>query len=450
MNVINVKNLIDEASLKFYHIQVFLCCIVSLSFDGYDLVVYGATIPLLLSQWSMSPAYAGFIASCGFGASVFGAIIGGALGDKWGRKNTIISSVIIFSIGTFACALANGPVWFAIARIGSGIGMGMTLQNEVALVSEYFPRKYRQTAVSTVATGMQIGGIMSALAALWLLVPYGWSSVYYFGSLAIFAVPFLIKYMPEAPWMLVIKNKDHQLRNVLKHLRPEMLVPNDASFVYPKAEEKSSIAKVFADNRALSALLFWLVYFMNVFVIYGTNTWIPKLMMDAGHGFGASLIIYLALFLGAGIASPIIGYLADRFGAKRISLLLYSIAFVSILLLSIPMELYLSVLVVAVAGVCTMGTQNLTHAYIAQYFPPTVKSTMMGWGLALGRAGGLLGPLVGGVLLAMKATLFQSFLAFAIPCLISAVAIALVQEQYGYNTSRVKRSDRPIPIDRVV
>ncbi|MBP2650454.1 MAG: pcaK 1 [Firmicutes bacterium] len=446
MNIVNVKNLIDDGSFKSIHLQVFLCCLVSLSFDGYDLVVYGATIPLLLSAWSMSPAYAGFIASCGFGASVIGAIIGGALGDKWGRKRTIITSVVVFSLGTLACAFANGPDWFAVARICTGIGMGMTLQNEVALISEYFPCKYRQAGVATVATGMQIGGIISALAALWLLVPYGWPSVYYFGSLAIFAVPLLLKYMPEAPWMLVKRNKGQELRKILGQLRPEIKIPDKVTFVYPKAQEKSSITQVFAENRALSALLFWLIYFMNVFVIYGTNTWIPKLMMDAGHGLGASLVIYLALFLGAGLISPLIGHLADTFGAKKISLILYLIAFISILLLSVPMDFYLTLVVVVVAGACTMGTQNLTHAYITQYFPPTVKSTMMGWGLALGRTGGLLGPLVGGVLLSFKATLFQSFFAFAVPCLISALAVVLVQDRYGYNTlvAQKKKNNQPV------
>ena len=436
MNVVNVKKLIDEGSLKPFHLRVFLCCIVSLSFEGYDLVVYGATLPLLMGAWHMTPAYAGFIASFGFGAAVVGAIIGGTLGDKWGRKKTIITSVVIYSIGSFVCALASSPEWFAFFRIFGGIGMGMTLQNEVGLVSEYFPNKVRQTAVSAVATGMQFGGIMSALVAIWLIGPYGWPAAYYFGALPIVLVPVLIKYMPEAPWMLVAKNKIQQLKDALAHLRPDVTVPDDAIFEYPRAKEKSSLAKVFAENRARSAILFWLTYFMNIFVIYGTNTWIPKLMMDSGHGLVESLWIYLALFLGALIASPMIGHWADRLGSKQVALTCYGIAFVVILLLSVPMDIYLSILVVAIAGACTMGTQNLTLAYVSQYFPPTVKSTMMGWGLSVGRTGGLLGPVVGGVLLSMHVTLFQSFLAFALPCLVAAAALFFVQDRYGYNTSR--------------
>jgi AAHS family benzoate transporter-like MFS transporter len=172
---------------------------------------------------------------------------------------------------------------------------------------------------------------------------------------------------------------------------------------------------------------------MNVFAIYGTNTWIPKLMMNAGHSIQASLTIYLALFVGALVASPILGYLADRLGSKQVTILCYLCGFVSILLLSAPMSLPLTILTVALVGICTMGAQNVTHAYIARYYPPAVKSTMMGWGLSVGRFGGLLGPLAGGFLLNFHAPQFLSYLVFAVPCLISALAITFVQDRFAFN-----------------
>jgi AAHS family benzoate transporter-like MFS transporter len=434
METLNVKKLIDEGPLQKIHLRVFLCCLVSLTFEGYDLVVYGATLPLLMKAWKMTPAYAGFIASFGFGAAVVGAIVGGSMGDKWGRKRTIITSVVIYSIGSFVCALASSPEWFAFFRIFAGIGMGMTLQNEVGLVSEYFPSKFRQTAVAGVATGMALGGILSALVAILLIGRYGWASAYYFGALPIVLVPVLIKYLPEAPWILVLKNKRQQLTDALAHLRPDVVVPEDAILEYPKAQEKSSLVEVFAEKRLASALLFWVVYFMNVFVIYGTNTWIPKLMMNSGHSINASLSIYLALFVGALVATPFIGHFADRMGSKPVSIVCYVCGFAVILLLSIPMNIYLTVGVVALVGACTMGAQSMTHAYIALYFPPPVKSTMLGWGLSVGRTGGLLGPIVGGILLSRHVTQFQSYLAFALPCLLSATAVFFIQDQYAYNT----------------
>ena len=205
------------------------------------------------------------------------------------------------------------------------------------------------------------------------------------------------------------------------------------TLTYPKAQERPALAEVFAEGRALSTVLFWTVYFMNILAIYGTNTWIPKLMMNAGHSIQDSLTIYLALFVGALVASPVLGHLADRLGSKKICILSYLGGFAFILLLSAPMNLPLSLLTVAMVGICTQGAQNVTHAYVAHYFPPAVKSTMMGWGLSVGRFGGLVGTLAGGILLNFHATQFVSYLAFAVPCLISALAITLVQDRFAFN-----------------
>ena len=429
----NVKLLIDEGRLRPVHLRIFLCCLVSLTFEGYDLVVYGATLPLLMREWHMTPAYAGFIASFGFAAATLGAIAGGSMGDIWGRKRTIVTSVVIYSLGSFICALARAPLWFACFRVVAGIGMGMTLQNEVGMVSEYFPSRLRQAAVASVTTGMQLGGILSALAAIVLVERYGWASAYYFGSLPILMVPVLIRYLPEAPWMLVLKQKWTALRQVLAELRPDVSLASNAELTYPKAQERPSLAEVFSERRALSTVLFWTVYFMNIFTIYGTNTWIPKLMMNAGHSIQDSLTIYLALFAGALVASPFLGHLADILGSKTVCVLCYLCGFGFILLLSAPMSLPLTILTVAMVGIWTLGAQNVTHAYVAQYFPPAVKSTMMGWGLSVGRFGGLLGPLVGGILLNFHATQFVSYLAFAVPCLVSALAIAIVQDRFAYS-----------------
>jgi AAHS family benzoate transporter-like MFS transporter len=433
MPTTNVKLLIDEGCLRRIHLRIFLCCLVSLTFEGYDLVVYGATLPLLMREWHMTAAYAGFIASSGFASAILGAIAGGSMGDIWGRKRTLVTSVVIYSLGSFACALAHAPLWFACFRVVAGIGMGMTLQNAVGIVSEYFPAKFRQAAVAGVSSGMQWGGILSALVAIALVVRFGWTSAYYFGSLPILLVPVLILYLPEVPWMLVLKHRWSKLRRVLAALRPDVRLAPDEELTYPKAQERPSLAEVFAEGRALSTVLFWTVYFMVILAIYGTNTWIPKLMMNAGHSIQDSLTIYLALFVGALVASPVLGHLADRLGSKKICIFSYLGGFAFILLLSAPMNLPLSILTVVMVGICTQGALNVTHAYVAQYFPPAVKSTMMGWGLSVGRFGGLLGTLAGGILLNFGATQFVSYLAFAVPCLISLLAITLVQDRFAFS-----------------
>ncbi|WP_094604535.1 4-hydroxybenzoate transporter PcaK [Sporomusa silvacetica DSM 10669] len=444
MAVINVKKLIDESSLNKSHLKAFLTCIVSLTFDGYDLVVFGATIPILLVAWNMSPAYAGLIGSYAYAAGILGAITGGYLGDRWGRKNTILLSIIIFSSGTLWCGLSSEPFWFGLARTLTGFGLGMTLQNEVALISEYFPARYNKSATTALGTGMQLGGIIAALSALWLLEAYGWQSLYYLGATIIVLFPVLFKYMPEAPWVLVSKDKRLEIKQMLAEIRPDVTVPDDATFEYAQAKNKKGLLQVFAERRTFSTILFWLIYFLNMYVTQGTNTWIPKLMIDKGHGLGLSLWLYLTMFIGAAIGSYIGGFFVDRIGAKRVVIVQFLCAFVSLCLLSLPMNVYLTFVVIAFVGVGTQGAMNVTHCYVTQFFPPQVKSTAMGWGLGLGRFGALFGPLIGGILLSYKATLFQSLFALAVPSLLAGCAALLVQDRYGYATRLAEQDERNV------
>ena len=433
MTSLNVKLFIDEGRLRRIHLRVFLCCLVSLTFEGYDLVVYGATLPLLMREWHMAPAYAGFIASFGFAAATVGAIAGGSMGGRWGRKRTIVTSVVIYSLGSFVCALARAPLWFACFRVIAGFGMGMTLQNEVGMVSEYFPAKSRQAAVAGVTTGMQLGGILSALVAIVLVERFGWTSAYFFGSLPILLVPVLIRYLPEAPWMLVLKQRWSELRQVLTELRPDVPLAPDVTFTYPKAQERPTLAEVFAEGRALSTVLFWTVYFMNIFAIYGTNTWIPKLMMNAGHSIRASLTIYLAMFAGALVASPLLGHLADRLGSKKIyhPLLSLRLCFYS-------------------ASLCAHEpAAHPPHSGPRRYLHPGSAERHARLRLAVLSPGGQshhdgLGalrrplwrparPPAGGILLNFHATSVRQLPGLRLPCLICALAITFVQDRFAFN-----------------
>jgi len=81
---------------------------------------------------------------------------------------------------------------------------------------------------------------------------------------------------------------------------------------------------------------------------------------------------------------------------------------------------------VAVAGAATIGAQILINAYVAQYYPPAIRSTAVGSALAVGRVGALAGPLVTGMLLSLSLPHAVNFAAFAVPGLIALVAVSLI------------------------
>jgi MFS transporter, AAHS family, benzoate transport protein len=107
------------------------------------------------------------------------------------------------------------------------------------------------------------------------------------------------------------------------------------------------------------------------------------------------------------------------------------LAAVSLTLLGFKSSTFVLFVLVAIAGAATIGTQIIANAYVSQYYPVHMRSSGIGWALGIGRAGAIVGPMMGGVLLQMNLPLQQNFLAFAVPGIIAAVAIWLVQEKYA-------------------
>lgn len=166
-NYIDVIQKIDNAKFNKFHWKLLLWCLLIIVFDGYDLVIYGVALPLLMEQWSLSAVQAGFLASAALFGMMFGALIFGTLSDKWGRKNTILLCVFLFSGFTFLGAFAKNPSEFALLRFIAGLGIGGVMPNAAALMTEYAPKKNRSLLVAIMFSGYCIGGMLSALIGVY-------------------------------------------------------------------------------------------------------------------------------------------------------------------------------------------------------------------------------------------------------------------------------------------
>jgi AAHS family benzoate transporter-like MFS transporter len=134
---------------------VTLLCWLIVVFDGYDLIVYGTTIPSLLKErgWGLTPASAGFIGSLAFAGMLVGALGAGYLADRLGRRRTILWCTLWFSVFTALCAVATGPEAFGAFRFVAGLGLGGLVPSANALTSEFVSRR-RRSAVSTIMMDM--------------------------------------------------------------------------------------------------------------------------------------------------------------------------------------------------------------------------------------------------------------------------------------------------------
>jgi MFS transporter, AAHS family, benzoate transport protein len=155
----------------------------------------------------------------------------GTLSDRWGRKNTILSCVAIFSGFTFLGAFAENPTQFAVLRFLAGLGIGGVMPNVVALMTEYAPKRIRSTLVALMFSGYAIGGMSSALLGVWLVGDYGWKIMFYIAGLPCLALPILYKYLPESLLFLAQTQQHHQVTHIVKKIAPEQQISVDTQFV---------------------------------------------------------------------------------------------------------------------------------------------------------------------------------------------------------------------------
>jgi len=426
-NKVNINDIIDKARFAAFHWKVLIWCLIIIIFDGYDLVIYGVALPLLMQQWSLTAVQAGLLASAALFGMMFGAMIFGTLSDKLGRKKTILICVTLFSGFTFLGAFASNPVEFAILRFIAGLGIGGVMPNVVALMTEYAPKKIRSTLVALMFSGYAIGGMSSALLGAWLVKDMGWQIMFLIAGFPLLLLPVIWKFLPESLAFLVKSNHHDQAKMIVIKIAPETELTNNTQLVLNESTTtEAPVRALFQQGRSFSTFMFWIAFFMCLLMVYALGSWLPKLMLQAGYSLGASMLFLFALNIGGMVGAIGGGALADKFHLKPVITSMFVIGAAALILLGFNSPQFILYSLIAVAGAATIGSQILLYTFVAQFYPTALRSTGMGWASGIGRIGAIIGPVLTGALLTFELPHQMNFLAIAIPGIIAALAIFMV------------------------
>lgn len=441
MTKINITDVVNEGKFNRFHFGLLICCCFIITFDMFDLVIYGSVVPILMKEWSISPVQAGAIGSYGFFGMMLGAIFFGILADKFGRKNTLILCVVLFSIFTFLCAFAPGPLLFSIFRFITGVGIGGVLPNVIALMTDYAPKHMHNMMVSIVMCAFSVGGILAAIAGIYLIPLMGWKSVFWVAVIPLLLIPFMVKYFHDSPAILLVKGRIDELCLVISKVNNKVSPTPDMEFeaVSEKEESGSPVTALFKNNRVLGTVMIWVAFFMCLLMINGITIWLPNLMLNAGYALGSSLTFMVVYNIGAIVGTLILGSLADKYGVKKVLIPMFIVSSIALTLLGVKYDMYILYVFVFIAGACTMGAQNISYSFVSQYYPPLIRSTAIGFASGIGRIGGIVGPTFGGILLSLNLSTQMNFVSFAIPGVIAAIAFSLVPLKVAYNKKMIKK-----------
>lgn len=431
MNTVNPSNIVNHSKLKRFHWSMIACLFFIMMFDGYDVVIYGATIPFLKVDWAITDIVAGSISSYTTIGTAIGAVVFGLYADRFGKKRIIIFTTFLLSFFTLLSGFATSPTLFIICRIIAGLGFGGVMPNIAALISEYAPTKYRAAIISFIFCGYSVGAMLASFSGHFFLEQFGWHPVYWLGGLPLLVLPIIWRVLPESLSTLMKKKDAAQLVTVLQKIEPS--IPQNVQFTYEKQQkqQKASVKALFKNKLGLSTMMFWLSCFCAFVLMYSLNTWLPTLMMNAGYNLKSSLVFVAILQLGAILGTILFGNLIQQFGFKRILIPLYVVGAVALVLIGYSQNIYIAYILIAIIGAASVGLQNMSNAYVAEYYAVDLRATALGSTMAFGRIGSIVAPTYMGILLTFNLQPQFNFMAIGIAAIVGAIALGCIREKHA-------------------
>ncbi len=422
MTLLTAEQALETQRVGALQIRVALLCALAQAFDGYDIAAISMAAPALAEAWHVpatSFAEAFVLSSVGI---LVGALSGGPIGDRLGRKPVLIANLLLIGAFSLASAFAQSLATLSLLRFVTGVGIGGVMPNTVALTSDYAPQRYRATFVTFMFCGNTAGSFLGGQLVARMLPQLGWQSIFVVGGLApILLVPALLLWLPEsARFLLARARSSRRAQRLFARLG---IAPAAAQAAAVDVARGNPVAELFAEGFALRSVLLWVMFFANLLDLYLLSYWMPSVLHLAGLS-PADSVFAASMLTGGGLLSILaIGFLSQRFGGATVLTLSFASGSLFIAAIALlPLNYGALLAAILGAGVATVGSQLAANGLVAALYPARIRATGVGWALGVGRLGGIAGPGLGGVLLGLGWPPTRIFLCAAAGALVAAAA----------------------------
>jgi AAHS family 4-hydroxybenzoate transporter-like MFS transporter len=434
----SIVSLIDEQPVRPRQWATVLMCGFVMFLDGFDTQSISYMAPHIASEWNLPRAMLGPIFSAALAGLMVGYLLLSPLSDRFGHKRMVVWSTLSFATSTLFCLVASDVTTLMALRFVTGIGLGAATPSAIALTSEYSPKRWRASFVLAIYCGFSLGFVFAGLMAGWMIPAHGWRSLFWIGAAApLILVPFLIFFLPEAISTLTRPGADRavaigQFRRLDPTFRDEDLPP--AQPAGPgKAVRKAPLRAIFSQNLRMGTLLLWVVFIINLGTFYAMQSWMPTILTDLGHPTSTVVATTTIFTVGGIVAALIVGPMMDRISPYLALALVYGTGFLFVGAIGLLLDAGAAALLAVsfLSGLCVSGGQKSVIALAAVFYDAEIRSTGIGWALGIGRVGGIGGPLIVGAGLGAGLSPGGVFFLLAIPMLVMAAAMLLLNGRYG-------------------
>jgi len=307
-----------------------------------------------------------------------GAALFGAIGDRFGRRRTLLLVVLLFGCGALATSQVKNATELLIMRCLTGVALGGLLPISSALLLGNIAATARLTAVTIICAGSAGGTMLAGFVSSAVAPHFGWRTVFIVGGLA----PLVI-----APLLLLIVPSDRKAGSVIWSAERA-----------PVGHGRADGAFLFRGGVWPLTLVLWAAMFIGAFPVFVSVGWLPSLAAAKGASLAQAAVSLSVFSIGGAIGGIVAGGLADRFG-YRVILPMALAGAMATAMLGMSIGGSSTALIAGAAGFFVVGLLNLMGALVGKAYPDAIRGFAIGASLAVMRIGAAVAPWAAGKLL---------------------------------------------------
>lgn len=353
--------------------------------ENMDVMFLSFSLSEIIAQMHISSAAGGWIGTFTNLGMFFGGALFGLLGDRIGRVKTFSYTIFLFAIATGLTYFAHNITALYALRFLAGIGAGGEYGVGIALIAENFQANQIGRASSVAAVGGQIGSIVAALLAAWIIPAYGWNTLFLFGVVPVVLTYFVRRHVKESDEFLAAHKKAEE------------------------TSEKISFGRLFETPRlALQTLGLMLMTIVQIAGYFGLMNWLPSIVQKKqGLSVSGSSYWMIATIIGMSLGMMVFGTIMDKIGPRwAFGIFLLGSAVVVFAIVNVT-----SYWAMLLTGFFSNGMFGGYGAVISQLYPTEIRSTANNLIMNTGRAiGGFSSVIIGALMVHYNLYVVMGFL----------------------------------------
>jgi len=386
--------------------------------DSFDVNLYALVIVSVMSDLDLTKGFAGLIGSMTLVSAAFGGVAFGVIADRWGRTRALMGSILIYSVFTAACGLAQNAWHLVLFRILLGFGMGGEWASGAALVSETWPAEHRGKALGLVQSSWAVGFAAAALMTQVVLPSWGWRAVFFIGVLPALATAWVRRSVEEP--------------EIWRRGRSDR---STASVEGLPSGPRSGLAAIFSRPLLRLTVFITLMNACTLFAYWGFTQWVPAYLELPPDRGGLGLASYktaliVAMNVGMWFGYVTFGLVSDSVGRKKTYVTYVLAAAALVMAYSLTRTPLALLLLGPLVGFFGAGYFSGFGAVTAEIYPTEIRATAQGFTYNLGRIASALAPFTVGSL-AQSHGFPAAFSTAAVAFVLAGVAWIWIPETKG-------------------